>query len=256
MAGARVIVTRPVGQAISLAEAIVEAGGIAIRLPAIEIVDPTDREQLDQSLGKIVTADFAVFVSTNAVERAFPLLQSRAWPKSLRFAAVGKATAQALKSHGASDVTFPSEKFDSESLLEMLPPELVGGKRILIFRGENGRTVLADALLARGAVVEHVVCYRRQAPDHVPKIISETINQGGFDITTALSVETIENLLAVVDSIGRDQIRRKPLLVASDRARAEAMKHGFTSHIEVAAQASDEAVMEALRAWRQSQNHL
>lgn len=55
----------------------------------------------------------------------------------------------------------PSEGADSEALLAL--PELgaVRGQRILIVRGEGGRTLLADTLAARGAQVDHAVVYRR-----------------------------------------------------------------------------------------------
>ena len=69
-----------------------------------------------------------------------------------------------MRRYGATEVIVPSERFDSEALLALPELETVAGKRIAIFRGEEGRELLGDTLRARGASVEYVACYRRVQP--------------------------------------------------------------------------------------------
>ena len=162
LAGRRVVVTRPAGHAAHLAALIRAAGGEPVLFPVLEILDAEDLQPLLALVERLDTFDLALFVSANAVDKALALvLARRAWPAALRVATVGRGSARALERHGFAAVIAPSERFDSEALLDL--PELkdVAGKRVVIFRGEGGRELLGDTLAARGATVEYAECYRR-----------------------------------------------------------------------------------------------
>ena len=103
-----------------------------------------------------------VFVSTNAVQYAFPLLPDQL-PLDIGVAAIGQATANALDAVGLPATLVP-ERMDSEGLLAL--PELADlrGRHVIVLRGNGGRELLADTLVERGATLQQVEVYRRRLP--------------------------------------------------------------------------------------------
>jgi len=256
LAGARVLITRPAHQAEPLVRAILEAGGTPVRLPTIEITEPVDPLPFEKALTAIPHAGFAIFVSRNAVLRGFPALRDHGWPPTLRFAAVGAATARALHAEGIPDVLAPADRFDSEALLDLLPAEAVRGQTILLFHGEGGRERLAEGLAARGAHVVHAVCYRRQRPASPDPEPLAQLARGNIDIIVATSGEALENLTVMVGADGRERLLATPLLVVSERTRTASHALGFHGMVVVATRAEAQAMLDALCAWHAAQNNL
>jgi uroporphyrinogen-III synthase len=253
LAGTRVLVTRPAHQAEGLARQIESAGGEPVRFPTVDIAEPADPAALQLALAALAQSGLAVFTSPNAVARGMAALRAHGgWPPALRFAAVGAATAAALHAAGVSAILAPTERFDSEALLEQLPAEQVRGKTVLLFRGEGGRELLAASLAARGAHVLHAVCYRRVLPAVADATIPRRLAGGEIDVITATSVDGLHNLLTLAGAPARARLLATPLIVVSERQAQAARGLGFHAAIRVAARADDNAVMDALLSWRRS----
>jgi uroporphyrinogen-III synthase len=256
LGGARVLVTRPAHQAGSLAHRVAAAGGVPVLLPAIEIAEPSDPTRLEQALAAVAHASYAIFVSRNAVERGMSRLRVHGWPPTLRFAAVGAATARALAAEGIRDVLAPADRFDSEALLALLPPAAVHGRTIVLFRGEGGRELLAETLVARGAHLEHAVCYRRVRPARPEPAALAQLARGEIDVVVTTSVEALENLVALAGPTACERLLATALVVVSERGRAASRALGFSGAVQVATRADDESVLAALGAWRDGQKNL
>ena len=144
LTGIDILVTRPAHQAGALAEKIRAAGGEPVLFPVLEILDIADPRPLLELIGRLDEFDLAIFISPNAVNKAMSLIQAnRAIPSGLKFAAVGQGTVAALQKFGVRSVIAPTKRFDSEALLEMAELKEVAGKRVVIFRGDGGRQLLA-----------------------------------------------------------------------------------------------------------------
>jgi uroporphyrinogen-III synthase len=254
--GVRVLVTRPALQAEPLAQLIEAAGGEAVRLPTIEIAAPANSAALQAVFDHLSEFSFAIFISPNAVRMAMPLLRARDVPSSVRLAAVGQGTLRALHETGAEQVLAPVERFDSEALLELLPPATVAGKKILIVRGEGGREQLGASLTARGAHVAYAECYRRVSPHQPDRAALARLRHGDIDIIVLTSSEGARNLCALVGSTGQVRLFATPLVVVSERLAQACRELGFRADLSVAAQASDAAILAALSAWRARQKSL
>ena len=106
----------------------------------------------------------AVFlVSTNAVRLAVEALSDYwpQWPIGVHWIAVGEATAAALINAGLP-AEAPASGFNSEAVLAL--PALqqpLHEKQVLVLRGEGGRALFTETLVARGARVDQVALYRR-----------------------------------------------------------------------------------------------
>ena len=231
LAGKRILVTRPRGQAEGLSALIRKAGGEPLEFPAIEIRALADPGPFFAVADRLESFDIAVFVSRNAVREAIELLRARRgakpWPVHLRLATVGSGSRAELQARGFSAVIAPPAQADSEALLALPEFTDVAGKRIVIFRGEGGRTLLGDTLGARGARVEHAACYRRALPEGGGAQFALAWASGAVDAVTVSSGEGLANLLEMLGEEGPGRLARAALFVPHSRVAEDAARRGL-----------------------------
>ena len=227
LAGRRIVVTRPKGQAETLLGLIRQAGGEPLEIPALEIRDLADLSLFYSVIERLDSFDTAVFVSRNAVRKAFALIGARPWPAHLRVATVGKGSREELESHGIAGVIAPGGQADSEALLALPDFAVVAGRRIAIFRGEGGRTLLGDTLTARGALVEQAACYRRASPVQSAALLAAAWERGKVDAITVSSGDGLANLLEMLGGDGPRRLGETTLFVPHPRVAVEAVRKGL-----------------------------
>jgi uroporphyrinogen-III synthase len=226
--GKGVLVTRPRDQASRLCRLIEREGGRPILFPTLEIRDPPDLAPLHALIDRLDAFDLAIFISPTAVQKAMNLIKGRReLPPTLRFAAIGQGSRRALEAAGIGEVIAPRGKFDSEALLAL--PELAGvqGKRVVIFRGEGGREVLADELVRRGAQVEHAECYRRVSSHADSSALLKQWARGELHAVTVTSSEVLRNLYDLVGKLGQQWMKQTPLFAFHPRIVETARELGI-----------------------------
>lgn len=253
LAGCHVLVTRPAQQAHELRALIEGAGGRAHLLPVIEIAPPRDPQILGRLLAQLDHFDIAVFVSSNAVHSACAALAGRAWPARLRLAAVGRGSATALAEHGLHAHIRPPRDFSSEGLLALAELQRVAGLRVIIFRGEAGRELLADTLRARGAEVVYAEVYRRAFPPAGGAALQRIATTQDIDTIVVSSNEGLHNLYELAGVALRRWLLERQLIVISERTAHLAVELGFRHPARVAAEASDAGLLAAILEWRRGE---
>ncbi|MBE2260199.1 MAG: uroporphyrinogen-III synthase [Rhodobacteraceae bacterium] len=227
--GKTIVVTRPLAQAARLADWIAERGGQPVVFPLLEISPADDPQPLQRAIANLDSYCLAIFISPNAVDHSVPaILARRSWPAGLRAVAIGQASVAALANYGIDNTLAPVERFDSEALLELpeLQEALVSGHRVVIFRGNGGRELLADALRKRGAQVDYVACYQRSAPaDTAP--LEAIWRRGKIDALTVSSSEGLRNLVALLDASVRASLQETPVFVPHQRIAEVASELGL-----------------------------
>jgi len=250
LAGRTIVVTRPQAQAAPLAEAIAAAGGTPLVFPLLEISPASDPQQLAETADRLGDYSLAIFISPNAVEHALPVLLARgSWPPSLIPAAVGLGTVKLLTERGIHGGIAPSERFDSEALLDLpeLAAERVAGKRIAIFRGDGGRELLADTLSQRGAIVDCITCYRRSGPSDGVAPLMVAWRVGHLDALTVSSSEGLRYLVDLLDAEGRAFLQKTPLFVPHARIAENARALGLSNILLT--EAADTGILAGLVAY-------
>ncbi len=223
LAGRRVVVTRPAGQAAHLAQLIRAAGGEALLYPVLEIFALGESAQLRALIGRLDSFDLAIFISANAASTALALVRARRdWPPGLRVATVGRGSERELERHGFTGVIAPRERFDSDGLLALPEIARMQGKRVVIFRGEGGRELLGETLVARGAAVEYAECYRRGRPEADPAPLLALCARRELDAFTVTSSEGLANLHAMLGDAGTQCLQDTPLFAPHARIVAAA----------------------------------
>jgi uroporphyrinogen III methyltransferase/synthase len=230
--GVRVMVTRPANGRDPLAEQLRALGAEVVVQPAIRISPPDDWRPVDKALARLQEYDWLVFSSANGVRYLFDRLQERrvgtaaTWFPKL--AAMGPGTAEELARYGRRADLMP-EQFRAESLAEALASD-AAGKRILLARASRGREVLAERLVAAGAVVEQVVVYNSADVEHPSAEAAALLRDGKIDWITVTSS-------AIARSLGRlfgEQLRGAKLASISPITSSTLRELGYEPAVEAA----------------------
>ena len=257
LTGIGIAITRPIDQAKKLSALIAEAGGTPILFPLIEITPLADYSQFEAVISDIKDYDWAIFISSNAVQNGMPRLVKTGITKegtfgSLKFAAIGPVTAAELQSFGVKDVLTPLShvqdgdeskvRFDSESLLALPEMTNVFSKKILIVRGVGGRDILAETLKARGAQVTFAECYRRINPQTNCDLLARLWADKKLHGIVVTSSEAIRHLLDL--AVDSEWLRNLTLFVNHARIAELPLQLGLK--VVVADALGDEAMLEML----------
>jgi uroporphyrinogen III methyltransferase/synthase len=160
--GEVVAVTRARAQASGLAGRLRELGAEVVETPAIRIEPRPVEGELMEAVERIGEYTLVCFTSPNGVRLLFEALASAGRDAralaGAAVAAIGPGTAAALVEHGIRADVVP-ERFVAEALVEALEPVEVDGRRVLVARAAEARSVLPDVLRGRGAIVDDVALY-------------------------------------------------------------------------------------------------
>ena len=260
LAGLTVIITRPAHQAQPLCESISQAGGTVVKFPVIEILPPSNPGTIQSRLTQLNLANLAIFISANAVDAGLNALGGVAhWPEGVPIAAVGRATAAKLVSHGLSVNLVAPEPFNTEALLALPELKNLTEQSIMIFRGEGGRELLAQTLRDRGASVEYVECYRRVIPASDPAMLYQCWDESRDEkrklLIVVTSNESLKNLVEMVNSEHLESLLASRLLTVSERAVSKASDLGFKQTPVIATAASNEMILEAIQQFSNGNQH-
>ncbi|MCV6638784.1 uroporphyrinogen-III synthase [Candidatus Albibeggiatoa sp. nov. NOAA] len=235
--GVNVLVTRPKHQAQALCDLIQQHGGHALLLPVLEII-PLSIQQ--ENLPKQI--DKAIFISANAVQYSLPYLDKL---DIKQLVAIGKKTAEVLQQQTEQAILTASAPYHSEALLQHAELQNLSGQNVVIFRGQGGRDLLANALSQRGANVTYANVYRRQQPN----VDTTWLNCEKVDIITVASGESLQNLFSMLKE--QQWLTTTPLVAMSQRVTD--LAHQYTKQmVYTAPVASDEGLLAALLQWKQS----
>jgi uroporphyrinogen-III synthase len=236
----RVVVTRAEHQSEGLAAAFTRAGATVELLPLLEVVPPADPRPLKQAAAELFIYDWVVFTSANAVEAFLPaaLLTS-----PLKIAAVGPATAEALRTRGIEPHLTPG-RADAEGLAAELASQ-VAGKRILLPQAADARPALLAGLTAAGAEAVAVVAYDKRLPPDSLRRAAELFATPPLGWVTFTSPRIVRHF---AELFGTDWERRRGELRAASIGpvtSAELRRFGVEPAAE-ARQPSDEEMVAAV----------
>lgn len=223
-----IVLTRPAGLTDGVVTPLRGAGIEPILLPLIEIAPAPNLAELAATLAQLPACQWAIFISPSAVRmgltavrEVFPL-----WPEGVRLAAIGEGTARALRGALGATVLTPTEGADSAALLATEEMQAVAGQRVMLFRGVGGRAELASMLTARGALLEHAVCYERRPLSPDMDALLTRWRAGGVGAVSVMSTEIFTQLTRVLGAAGRAVLQATPVFVPHERIAVAVRAYG------------------------------
>lgn len=239
--GITVLVTRPQQQAGELVDAINAAGGSAIAFPVIEI-RARSAAAVAADAAALPPPDISIFISRNAVEHGLDYAAGQ-------LAAIGPTTAAAIRDAGGSVDICPATGFDSEHLLDEPAFQELAGKNVRIVRGNAGRELLADMLRQRGARVDYLSTYERTLPQYSDQALLTLEKRwagGEIDAVVIMSVQSLQNLAALLPDTCAKRLRSTPLVTPAARVLKEAESAFSGAHVTLANGPTTSEILDAL----------
>ena len=200
LAGRTVVVTRSGPRARDLVDALERAGATALELPLTRQVDPSDGgAALRAAAAEVQENRWVVLTSVNAVERFVAELRDARALGPVLVAAVGPATADALRMAGVEPDLVPAEH-SARGLVEEFPPSDGAGRRVLFPCADLSPDTIVEGLGQKGWEVRRVEAYRtvaRSSPE--PELLARVAAADAVSFTATSSVAAFG---ALADSRG------------------------------------------------------
>jgi uroporphyrinogen III methyltransferase / synthase len=196
-----VVVTRAREQASDLLRALSELGAACLECPTIRCWRRATRPPWnapsptwDPMTGSFLRASTAcAFSSSASLHRVVTCVALG----HLRTAAIGPATAERLRSFGLTTDILP-DSYRAEAVAAAFAREAVRGKKILLPRAREARSVLPEALKTQGAVVDEVVAYETMAVADSAEALLQRLEKRQIDLVTFTSSSTVKNFKALL----------------------------------------------------------
>ena len=211
--GQTIVVTRTRQQASDLSERLTQLGGRVIEAPTIELHPPDEFSGVDEAISRIDQYDWVVFTSANGVRFTRDRLSqtgrdARAFGDA-RIAAIGDATARAVREHLFLSVDLCPESFVAEALADALEGKgEVRGKRFLLLRADIARPLLRERLEQGGAAeVRDVPVYETRPASSLPPELLDALQAREVTWVTFTSSSTARNFAALLGESYSEKLR-------------------------------------------------
>ena len=204
--GWEVLVPRTRDQAGVLSAALRAHGAIPVEVPTIAVEPPRTPAPMERAIKGLVTGRYMwiAFTSTNAVKAVLEKMQefgldARAFA-GVKIAAVGDATAAAVRAYGIEPELVPTKEQSSEGLLAewgQYDEDFDPIDRVLLPRADIATDTLVAGLKELGWQVDDVTAYRTVRAAPPPAETREALKGGGFDAVLFTSSSTVRNLVGI-----------------------------------------------------------
>lgn len=199
LAGKTIVVTRDANQAKSFINKLENLGVQIVLFPTIKITDTKNIDKIHKVLKEINNYDWIAFTSINTVKYFFKYAEkNHKIFETIKIAAVGKKTAEALSIYGLKPSIIPMN-YSARGLIEAMSDFEIKGKRILLPGSNIARIELLKGLDARGAIVTKIEIYKNIPNENVPKSeLIRKIKNSEIDCITFFSPSAVNSFVEIV----------------------------------------------------------
>ncbi|SMC35713.1 uroporphyrinogen III methyltransferase / synthase [Desulfocicer vacuolatum DSM 3385] len=199
--GKKIVVTRARAQASGLVDKLRHLGAHCIEIPTIKVVPPRDNTPLEDAVSSLEKYEWIIFTSVNGVKHFFNTLFAKGLDVRVlgrhKFACIGPVTRDELGKFGIVSDVLP-KTYRAESVVEAFKDAEINGKKILLPRAMEARTILPEELRNMGAHVHEVTAYETQQVSTAKEELMALLRNGEIDMVTFTSSSTVKNFMALI----------------------------------------------------------
>jgi uroporphyrinogen III methyltransferase/synthase len=226
--GKRIVITRARAQASGLVSRLSKLGAQCIEIPTIQIVPPEETAPLINSIENIKDYDWLIFTSVNGVKFFFDALFDMGHDVRilghLKFACIGPVTKERLKTYCIISDILPAS-YRAESVIDAFSTVKIKGKKILLPRAKQARTVLPKELTKMGAIVDDIAAYETRLNTDGKEDLMSLLKNSEIDAITFTSSSTVSNFMSQIESKSVKKLLKNVVIasigpITSDTARS------------------------------------
>lgn len=228
LSGRRIVITRPAGSSAEWRARLEAQGTDVIELPLIKVSKDVDLNTLAEVLQEFGAYEWVVFTSVNGVKYFFEeFIRVHEDIRTLgvvRIAAVGEATAAALRDlHLRVDLQ-PKKASGEELALELIKRESIDSAKILVVTGNKNREVLVEKLHEARAIVDTLPVYKNEETDLAADPVASDFRNQGADAILFASPSAVQSFFDQAAALKLGAKARKPLAGSIGPATTATMK--------------------------------
>jgi len=228
LSGRRIAVTRPAGSASDWRGRLEAQGAEVIEMPLIKVTKDVNLDTLAEVFQELGGYEWVIFTSANGVKYFFEeLIRVFEDIRSLgvvRIAAVGEATAAALRDlHLRVDLQ-PKKATGEELVKELIAREAMDSAKILVVTGSRNREVVVEKLNEARAIVDQLPVYRTEETDLAADPVAGDFRSKGADAILFASPSAVQSFFEQAAVLKLGAKARKPLAGSIGPTTSAAMK--------------------------------
>jgi len=247
LTGKRILITRASGQVEDIAKRIRQRGGRPVAFPCLAV--QCCPESIHQSVRLLKDGDVhALFTSTNGAHCVAAALRDDfvSTFESVPVVAIGHHTAKALSDMGVQVAWIPRNA-SQEGLMDAYRQRGLPA-RLVLFRAEQGRNMLPEALKAAGVDVHLIPAYRTICPDDDAGAVVQSLKDSAIDAVLLGSSRTAQHY---VRRISETALANRPVIAVISGQVADAARALNLDVQVVAKEASFASMLDDLEVWFQ-----
>ena len=251
LSGRRIVITRPASQSSSDWRARLEAlGATVIELPLIKVSKDINLDTLAEVLQEFGAYEWVIFTSVNGVKFFFEeFIRVHEDIRALglvRIAAVGEATAAALRELRLRVDLQPKKASGEELAMELIQRESMDSAKVLVVAGNLNRAGLVETLHEARTIVDTLPVYKTEENNLADDPVAADFRAKGADAIFFASPSAAQSFFDQAAALKLGAKARKPLAGSIGPTTASAMKQlGLPVDFE-AAEPSLDALVAAL----------
>jgi len=228
LAGRRIVITRPRGQAADWRAKLEALGASMLELPLIQVTKHYDKNTLVEVFTELAQYEWIVFTSANGVrfffEEFFKAYDDIRSLGLVQIAVVGEATAEAVREHHLR-VELQPKKANAEELAQMLMErESLDSAKILVITGNLNRDTLVEKLHDARAIVDRLPIYKTEETNLTGDPVAGDFRQHGADAILFASPSAAQSFFDQAAALKLSAKARKPIAGSIGATTTAAMK--------------------------------
>ena len=247
LSGRRVVITRPAGSSADWRARLEAQGATVIELPLIKVTKDVHLETLTEVFEELSQYEWIVFTSVNGVKfffeefhRIFDDIRSIGL---VRIAAVGEATAAAVREQHLRVDLQPKKVSGEELAFELIDREAMDSAKVLVITGNRNREVLVEKLHEAGSIVDTLPVYKTEETDLAADPVAADFRAKGADAILFASPSAVQSFFDQAPALKLAAKARKPLAGSIGATTTAAMKQlGLPVDFEAAEPSLDSLV--------------
>lgn len=250
--GRRIVITRPAGQSADWRARLEALGAEVVELPLIQVTKSVDLNVLAEVFEELGSYEWVVFTSANGVKyffeefhRVFDDIRSLGL---VRIAAVGEATAAAIREQHLRVDLQPKKATGEELVKELVGREAMDSAKVLVVTGNRNREIVVKRLNEARAIVDELPVYQTEEANLAGHPVVADFRAKGADAILFASPSAAQSFFEQADELKLAAKARRPLAGSIGPSTSATMKQlGLPVDFEAAEPGLD-SLIAALRA--------